>query len=160
MIETTRAHCLICGHEVDLPADLLGGMAQAPSLIGEAVRAAGLRTAEGWSPQEVAAHLADVELVDGWRIRQTLASDEPELEPFDQDAWAAALRYGERDVETSLSAYAALRAVNVELLRGLSDGDWERRFRHREFGVQPLRVLVRHIADHDIEHLLQIEAGD
>jgi hypothetical protein len=92
-------------------------------------------------------------------MRQTLAETEPELEPFDQERWASALRYAERDVETSLTAYAAQRAANVELLSRLSDGDWERRFRHREFGVQPLRVLVRHIADHDIEHLRQIEAG-
>lgn len=159
MIETERAHCEICGGDVDVPADLLGGMAQAPSLIGEAVRASGRSGGGGWSPPEVAAHLADVELVDGWRFRQTLAADEPELEPFDQDAWAAALRYGERDVETSLSAYAAQRAVNVELLRGLSDAEWLRRFRHREFGTHPLRVLVRHIADHDIEHLRQIQAS-
>ena len=49
--------------------------------------------------------------------------------------------------------------VNVEVLSRLSEEEWERRFRHREFGVQGLRVLVRHIADHDIEHLRQIEAG-
>ena len=159
MIETTRAHCPICGYEVDLPADLLGGMSRAPALIADAVRAAGASESGGWSAAEIAAHLADVELGFGWRIRKTLAETEPELEPFDQERWASALRYGERDAETSLAAYAAQRAANVELLSRLSDGDWERRFRHREFGVQPLSVLVRHIADHDLEHLLQIEAG-
>jgi hypothetical protein len=159
MIETTRAHCLICGYEVDLPADLLGGMSRASALIADAVRAAGASESGVWSAAEIAAHLADVELGLGWRIRRTLAETEPELEPFDQERWASALRYSERDAETSLAAYAAQRAANVELLSHLSDGEWERRFRHREFGVQPLRVLVRHIADHDLEHLLQIEAG-
>lgn len=159
MIETTCAHCPICGREVDLPADLLAGMAQAPALIADAVRAAGAPAAGGWSAAEIAAHLADVEIELGWRLRQTLAEPEPELEPFDQERWASALRYAERDPETSLAAYAAQRAVTVEVLSRLSEAEWERRFRHREFGSQPLRVLVRHIADHDLEHLRQIEAG-
>ena len=158
MIEASRAYCLICGGDVEAPADLLAGLAAAPMAIAEAVRSAP-GGGEGWSPGEVAAHLADVELGLGWRIRRTLAETEPEIEPFDQERWASVLRYVERDVETSLAAYAAQRAANVELLSRLSEGEWERRFRHREFGVQPLRVLVRHIADHDLEHLRQIEAG-
>ena len=134
-------------------------MSRAPALVAGAVRAAGKTESSGWGPPEIAAHLADVELELGWRMRRTLAETEPELAPFDQERWASALRYAERDTETSLAAYAAQRAANVEVLSRLSEGEWERRFRHREFGVQPLRVLVRHIADHDLEHLRQIETG-
>ncbi len=83
--------------------------------------------------------------------------DEPELQPFDQNDWAAALRYGERDVGVALNAYAALRAANVEILARLSEEGWERRFRHPEFGPASLRTLARHISDHDLAHLAQIQ---
>ncbi len=156
-VETTRRQCLICESEVEMPADTVEGMAAAPKLIAEAVRAASGGAGEGWSAPEIAAHLADIEVGLGWRMRQILSEDEPELQPFDQNDWALALRYGERDVDTSLNAYAAQRAANVEILAGLSEEGWERRFRHPEFGPASLRTLVRHISDHDLAHLAQIQ---
>ncbi len=155
-IETTRRHCAVCGDDVEMPADTLAGMAALPDLIGEAVRAAPSRPGEGWSPSEIAAHLADIEVALGWRIRRVLSEDEPTLQPFDQDDWAEALWYGERDTEVALRAYAAQRAANVEILSRLSDEGWERRFQHPEFGPASLRTLVRHISDHDLAHLRQI----
>src|ERR1700679_4236370 len=41
-----------------------------------------------WSAAEIVAHLADCELVFGFRLRQTLAEDAPVIQPFDQDKWA------------------------------------------------------------------------
>ncbi len=155
-METTRRHCPICESEVEMPVDTVEGMAAVPKLIAEAVRAAPGGVGEGWSPAEIAVHLADIEVALGWRIRQVLSVDEPELQPFDENDWAAALRYGERDVEVALNAYAAQRAANVEILAGLSEEGWERRFRHPEFGPASLRTLVRHISDHDLAHLTQI----
>ncbi len=155
-VETTRRHCPICETEVEMPADTLAGMAAAPKLIAEAVRSTSVGTGDGWSASEIAAHLADIEVALGWRIRQVLSEDEPALQPFDQNDWAAALRYGERDVEVALKAYAAQRAANVEILAGLSEKGWERRFRHPEFGPASLRTLVRHISDHDLAHLTQV----
>jgi len=158
MIETERAHCPICGSAVEVPVDLLAGLAAAPAAIAEAVRSAP-GSGDGWSPGEIAAHLADSEVGFAWRLRQVLAQDEPELQPFDQDDWASALRYAEREAEASLASFAALRAVNVEILSRLSKSEWKRRFRHPEFGDQTLRALMRHEADHDLAHLRQIEAG-
>ncbi len=156
-VETTRRHCPICESEVEMPVDTVEGMAAAPKLIAEAVRAASGGAGDGWSASEIAAHLADIEVALGWRLRQVLSADEPELQPFDQNDWAAALRYGERDVEVALKAYAAQRAANVEILAGISEEGWERRFRHPEFGPASLRTLVRHISDHDLAHLAQIQ---
>ncbi len=155
-VETTRRHCPICETEVEMPADTVEGMAAAPKLIAEAVRVGSGGAGEGWSASEIAAHLADIEVALGWRMRQILSEDEPELQPFDQNDWAAALRYGERDVDVALNAFAAQRAANVEILARLSEEGWERRFRHPEFGPASLRTLVRHISDHDLAHLAQI----
>jgi hypothetical protein len=132
-------------------------MAAAPAAIEAAVRGPGDITGAGWSPPEIAAHLADVEIGLAWRIRQTLAEDEAEVQPFDQDAWAAVTHYPQRDAEASLRAFAAVRAVNVEIMRRMTDAEWKRRFRHPEFGHLPIRALIEHISDHDLAHLRQIE---
>jgi hypothetical protein len=157
-MQTKKNFCPICDAEVDIPADLLAGMAASPANIASAVRAAG-GDPEGWSASEIAAHMADIEVGLGWRIRQVLAEDAPMLQPFDQDVWADVLLYKQRDPQTSLAAYAAERALNVEILGRLDDAGWQRMYRHPEFGNRPLRVLVEHIADHDLAHLRQIRGG-
>jgi len=156
---TVSNFCPICDAEVEIPADLLAGMAEAPGNIADAVRSAGGRDAEGWSAPEIAAHMADIEVGLGWRMRQILAEDSPMLQPFDQDVWARVLRYEQRDTDTSLAAYAAERALNVEIMSRLDEAGWNRMYRHPEFGNRPLRVLVEHIADHDLAHMRQIR-GD
>lgn len=159
-METITKFCPICAAEVEMPADLLAGMSVGPKNIADAVRAAGdKRDADGWSASAIAAHMADLEVGVGWRMRQVLAEDAPMLQPFDQERWADALRYEERDPEISLAAFAAERALNVEIMSRLDDGGWNRMYRHPEFGNRPLRVLIEHIADHDLAHLRQIR-GD
>ena len=79
------------------------------------------------------------------------------LQPFDQDVWAAAFNYGDKDLATSLATYAANRQANIELLRAAGDAGLARKYRHPEFGNRPLRDLVEHISDHDLAHLRQIK---
>ena len=42
-----------------------------------------------WSVRHVLAHLADSEIVGGWRYRLILAHDRPPIQGYDQDAWAS-----------------------------------------------------------------------
>jgi hypothetical protein len=156
-VGVTRRRCEMCGAEAEIPVDTLAALAAAPHLIAEAVASAPKRRGQGWSPGEVAAHLADVELAFSWRLRQAIADDEPEVQSFDQDRWAEALRYAERDVGLSLNAFTAARAANVELLRMLDEAGWQRRFRHPEFGRRSVRVLAEHISHHDLLHFRQIQ---
>ena len=157
--ETAPEYCVICSAEVDMPVDTLGSMAAAPQRIAEAVRASSSSGGQGWSPAEVAAHLADTEVVTGWRLRQTLAEDEPTIQPYDQEKWATALHYDKRDIDLALEAFASARRANLELLRLLSGDDWERAYRHLEYGRLTLRQKIRHISDHDLAHLRQIRGG-
>ena len=46
-----------------------------------------------WSATEVVQHLADSELVLGFRMRMILTEDRPALQGYDQDRWAGTLRY-------------------------------------------------------------------
>jgi hypothetical protein len=154
--ETRKNDCPLCGSTVDIPIDMFRVMVEMPKLISRSFREPRSHEGAGWTPHEVASHLADAEVVLGWRIRQILAEDEPMLQPFDQDVWAAKLFYGQRELATSLSTYAANRQSNMELLRSAGDAGLERGYRHPEFGNRPLRALIEHIADHDVLHLRQI----
>ncbi|MDO8614105.1 MAG: DinB family protein [Dehalococcoidia bacterium] len=157
-IETTKRFCNICDAEAEMPADTLRGLELAPGLIAAAVRAGGAAPRDGWSPAEVAVHLADTEIVKGWRLRQILVKDEPAIDPYDQEAWAAALWYPERDPGLALDTFAVMRRANLELLRALPESGWERSYVQPEYGRRTLRDLVRHISDHDLAHLRQIRA--
>jgi hypothetical protein len=48
-----------------------------------------------WSIQEIAAHLADDELVGAYRIRLILSRPDIEIQAFDQDVWARTGRYAQ-----------------------------------------------------------------
>ena len=154
--ETRKNNCPLCGETVDMPVDMFGVMAEMPKLVSRSFREPRALSGAGWTPHEVASHLADAEVVLGWRIRQVLSEDEPMLTPFDQDVWAARLFYGERELATSLATYAANRQSNLELLRMAGDTGLDRGYRHPQFGERPLRALIEHISDHDILHLRQV----
>ena len=64
-----------------------------------------------WNPRQLIAHLADVELATGWRLRQTVAAPGVELSLWDQDVWAQ--RYGRLDPALALEAFRAQRAWNL-----------------------------------------------
>jgi hypothetical protein len=155
--ETRQNNCPICDATVDVPTDLFGTMIEMPKLVSRSFREPrNISAGAGWNPHEIAAHLADIEVALGWRIRNVLSSDNPTLQPFDQDLWASALNYNDRELATSLATYAANRQSNIELLRAAGDAGLDRTFSHPEFGERPLRTLIEHIADHDIAHLKQI----
>jgi DinB superfamily len=157
--ETKLEFCAICGTEVATPVNILASLAEAPDAIAAALREAPAGARDGWSPAEVATHLADTEVVTGWRMRQTLAADEPEIQPYDQDAWVDALHYDKRDLMLALEAFAAARRANLEILRLLSEAEWERAYHHVEYGRLTLRQKIQHISDHDLAHLRQIRGG-
>ena len=60
-----------------------------------------------WTPSEVLAHMADVEVVMGFRLRQLAAVPGVELQAFDQDSWAT--RYRRLDPALAVEAFAAVR---------------------------------------------------
>jgi uncharacterized damage-inducible protein DinB len=110
-----------------------------------------------WSIREVLQHLADSELVFGYRIRRVLAEDRPRLEGYDQDLWAERLSYSEADVAESLEMFRALRAATLRILRGASEADLQRIGAHQERGDESLEHMLRMYAGHDIVHRRQIE---
>jgi uncharacterized damage-inducible protein DinB len=108
-----------------------------------------------WSAREIAAHLADCELVFGFRLRQTLAEANPTLQPFDQDRWAA--RYANCDMSSALHLFTAARNWNLLLLADIDETGRARPVSHPERGTMTLWTIVETMAGHDLNHLRQIE---
>jgi uncharacterized damage-inducible protein DinB len=110
-----------------------------------------------WSIAQVLAHLADAELVGGWRMRSIIGSNGISLQPFDQDVWAETFAYSRRDPKTSLETFRALRENNLRMLKALPKNLWENYGMHQERGKETLTHIVRMFAGHDLNHLAQME---
>jgi hypothetical protein len=109
-----------------------------------------------WAIIEVVGHLADTEERALARVRRMLAEQDPELEPFDQEALAEERRYLDLDPEGELARLERLRAEHLALLAGLDGGSWERTGRHGEHGVMSLELYETHVAAEEVDHLAQI----
>jgi hypothetical protein len=110
-----------------------------------------------WSIAEILAHLADAELVVGYRLRLILASNGTPIQAFDQDAWADTFSYARRDPKISLETFRALRENNLRLLSSVPRGLWKNYGQHQERGQESVDHIVRMMAGHDLNHMLQIE---
>lgn len=102
-------------------------------------------------------HLADAELVFGFRVRQVLTQEAPPLASFDQEAWATVGRYAESEAHHAFALFAALRARHLVLYGRLAATDWERVGVHGDRGAESLRTMIRIIAGHDLAHCAQVE---
>jgi hypothetical protein len=110
-----------------------------------------------WSITEILAHLAEVELVGGYRIRMILGAPGTLIQAFDQDVWAKVARYRELDARKSLEMFCVLRERNLTLLRSLKPRQWKQYGMHEERGRESVARIVEMFAGHDMNHLKQIE---
>ncbi len=107
-----------------------------------------------WSAAEIVSHLADCELVFGFRLRQTLAEDGPTIQPFDQDKWAA--KYSGIPADEALTAFTALRNWNLRMIRSALPAAAARTMTHPERGTMTFQTVVETMAGHDLNHLGQL----
>ena len=111
-----------------------------------------------WSTNEILAHLAECEVVFGYRLRAILGAPGTPIHGFDQDKWAAAGNYSARDAKKSLALFRALRSANLELLHGLKPEQWKLSGMHSERGEESIETTACMMAGHDLNHLRQVES--
>lgn len=109
-----------------------------------------------WSMGQVLAHLADSDLVWGWRLRLVVAQERPPLTGYDQDAWADRLGYADADPARSIARFRVLREDNLWLIDRCSPADLGRVGVHVERGEESLAHHLRLYAGHDLLHLNQL----
>jgi hypothetical protein len=111
-----------------------------------------------WSIAEIVCHLADAELVGGFRMRLIVGAPGTPITPFDQDVWVTALHYDKRDARKALDQFRVLREANLALLKTLTPTQWKQVGMHAERGPESVETIVKMFAGHDVNHLRQIEA--
>lgn len=105
-----------------------------------------------WSAREVVHHLADSEMTGAARLRLLVATDNPQIFAYDQEAFVAKLFY-DRPIAASLDAFKAARRATGEILERMSDADWARAAgTHSEHGPYTaerwLEIYARHAHGH------------
>ena len=108
-----------------------------------------------WSAAEIVCHLADCEIVFAFRLRQTLAEDNPTIEPFDQEKWAKA--YPGVSAKLALETFGEIRRWNLRLIRDAMPAAAERKMTHPERGTMSFKTVVETMAGHDLNHLAQLQ---
>ena len=111
-----------------------------------------------WCILQILGHLADMEVLYAYRIRQMLADKDPVIAPIDQDAWAKSLGYLESSPPELVALYGLNRHANVGLLRRLKAEDLQKSARHPELDHRvTVADYVQMMSKHRPNHLEQIE---
>ena len=113
--------------------------------------------AGNWSAAEIVHHLSDSESISAIRVRRLIAEANPVISGYDQEHYARALRYNEREIAPSLENFQAVRAATAPLLRMLSETDWKRQGWHTEIGLYTPETWLGIYAVHAHNHAAQIQ---
>ena len=122
-----------------------------------------LRTAleEGsWSVNDVLAHLRACVDIWGGAIATILAEDYPTIRAINPRTWIKQTDYPDQQFHPSFKEFSAQRSDLLEILRNLSDEDWNRAALITGAGKPIERTLygfANRIAIHERAHLKQIE---
>jgi uncharacterized damage-inducible protein DinB len=109
-----------------------------------------------WSLRHVVQHLADSELVWGYRLRMVLAQERPLITGYDQDLWSERLHYERQPIDEALDRFAVLRRSNLRLLSDAAADDLRRIGVHAERGEESVSRMIGLYAGHDLLHLRQL----
>jgi len=111
-----------------------------------------------WSAGEILSHLAEVEMLWGYRLRAIVEKSGQKLLGMDQDAWAVNSRYRRIDPRRALETFLAIRRANLDFLDGVPRAARRHYGSHSQFGrLTPDRIAAL-MAGHDLNHVRQIEA--
>ncbi len=114
---------------------------------GVSRRRLGKQPAPGkWSVTEILAHLADAEIVQGFRIRLILGSSGIAIQGFDQDSWARYSDYATHDPALSLEGYRVTRERTLRLLKSLPKKMLDNYGLHSERGKETVKRVSEMMA--------------
>ncbi|HSJ76991.1 MAG TPA: DinB family protein [Gemmatimonadales bacterium] len=119
-----------------------------------------LRTPEApgkWSVSHVVQHLADSDLVAGYRIRMVVAENSPPLQGYDQDRWAREFQYDQVPLDSARDQLRSLRIANLRLWSRLTPDQLQRVGIHSERGPESAGHILRLMGAHDLVHRRQID---
>jgi uncharacterized damage-inducible protein DinB len=105
-----------------------------------------------WSTLEVVCHLADFDPIYVDRMKRVIAEDKPTLTGADEQKFAAALCYQDRDLQEELTIIDLTRSQMARILRKLPESALQRVGTHSERGPMTLEKLLTTIIGHIPHH--------
>jgi hypothetical protein len=115
-----------------------------------------------WSIHEIVIHMSDSEANSYIRCRKCIAEPGQAVMAYDENQWAAALRYHDQSMEAALDLIKWLQLRTYKLIQSLPDSVWSHTLEHPENGTMSLDdwldVYERHIGDH-IEQMKGVYAA-
>jgi uncharacterized damage-inducible protein DinB len=106
-----------------------------------------------WSILEVVCHLADFEPILADRMKRVVAEERPTLLGADENRFAAALAYHERDLHEELTIIENTRSQLARILRTQPESVLQRVGVHNERGPLTLERLLQIGANHIPHHV-------
>ncbi len=110
-----------------------------------------------WSTLEVICHLADFDPILADRMKRVIAEERPQLLGADENRFAAALAYHERDLEEELTIIERTRSQLARILRTLPESALQRVGIHNERGPRTLEQLLTTTIGHIPHHVKFIQ---
>ena len=110
----------------------------------------------GWTVRQLVHHVPESHMNSYMRYKWALTEDEPTIKPYFEDRWAELSDARTCPVEPSLALLESLHQRWVTLLRGLTEEDWKRTFRHPDLGLVRLDQNAALYAWHGRHHVAHI----
>jgi hypothetical protein len=141
---------------------LIDEIVAAPAKFREAVH--GLNDAQldtpyrpdGWTVRQVIHHVADSHMNSYIRFRLALTEEQPAVKGYNEKEWAKLHDSHTLPVEVSLQLLEGLHGRWEDLLRSMTDADFERSFRHSERGLIRLDTNLALYGWHSRHHAAHI----
>lgn len=109
-----------------------------------------------WTIQEILIHIADTERIFAYRALRIARGDTTPLAGFEQDDYVPASRANERELESILAEYTAVRLATCTLFESLGEEDFNKAGIASENRVS-VRALAYIIAGHELHHVNSIQ---
>jgi uncharacterized damage-inducible protein DinB len=106
-----------------------------------------------WSTLEVVCHLADFDPILADRMKRIIAEEKPQLIGADENRFAAALAYHDRDLEEELTIIERTRSQMARILRTLKPEALQRVGVHTERGPRTLEQMLTTTTNHISHHM-------
>ena len=109
----------------------------------------------GWTPRQVAHHVADSHMNSYIRFKLALTEDEPTIKPYMENLWAELPRPVRPDRRAAGLA-DFLHQRWMLMLREFTDAEWKRTFRHPELGPMSLEKTLALYSWHGRHHVAHV----
>jgi len=110
----------------------------------------------GWTIRQVVHHIPDSHLNSYVRFKLALTEDNPDIKTYEEHLWAELKDSAQTPISVSLNLLESLHKRWVILLKSLSDEQFERTFKHPDWGTISLSKTLALYAWHSKHHLAHI----